>query len=191
MTARITGRATLPALVAASVVAVAAPAAARVAVPAHAPDRAPAAESAPRAVPVQKNGECAKALGILEQIKLLPGRPDLAKTLCTLVSEQPANEQPVSEPLAGDEQAGASGEFQQLQMPRDYTPSAAGQPTEANTHPHDVADHKDRLLGLPVAWPEGLTVWIPTLQHGEWHSYSHGRDGTAGAGAADAGAPAR
>lgn len=159
MRARITGRATLPAVVAASVVAVAAPAVAQVAVP--------AADAAPVAVPVEKNKDCERGLELLKQIKLLPGQPDLAKTLCTLDDDKSTGKEEPGRPEG-------------LQMPRDYTPPAAGQPTEQNTREHDVAEHQDRLLGLPLDWPEGLTVWIPTFQHGEWHSYSNSaEDGAA------------
>lgn len=161
MTARTTGRATLPALLAAaSLVAAAVPATAQIAVPAHAKDPAPSTESV--AVPAAKDKECAQTLGILKEIKLLPGQPELAKTVCTLLVAQPADGEETAAPQPGE-----------LQMPDDYTPPAAGEPTEANTHAHDVADHKDRLLGLPVKWPAGLTVWIPTLRNGEWHSYSN------------------
>ncbi|MFV2175348.1 hypothetical protein ACFHW2_39545 [Actinomadura sp. LOL_016] len=165
MTARTTGRATLPALLAAaSVVALAVPAAAQIAVPAHAEDPAPApaTESVAVAVLTAVDKDCAQTLGLLKEIELLPGQPELAKTLCTLLGAQSASEE-----------APATPQLTELQMPDDYAPPAAGQPTEANTHAHDVADHKDRLLGLPVKWPAGLTVWIPTLRSGEWHSYSN------------------
>ncbi|MFD0905427.1 hypothetical protein [Actinomadura sediminis] len=161
MRARITGRATLPAVVAASVVAAAAPAAAQVAVPAAAMDPAPVA------VPVEKNKDCERGLELLKQIKVLPGQPDLAKTLCTLDADKSSSEEEPAKPRG-------------LQMPRDYTPPAAGQPTEQNTRAHDVAEHQDKLLGLPMDWPEGLTVWVPTFQQGEWHSYSNSAAGGAG-----------
>ncbi|GGV40478.1 hypothetical protein GCM10010182_76380 [Actinomadura cremea] len=163
MTTRTIARATLPALLAAaSVVAVTVPAAARIGVPAHANDPAPAPATESVAVPAAKDKECAQTLGILKEIELLPKQPELAKTLCTLLGAQSASGEEAGAPQPGE-----------LQMPDDYTPPAAGQPTEANTHAHDVADHKDRLLGLPVEWPAGLTVWIPTLRSGEWHSYSN------------------
>ncbi|MEV5826454.1 hypothetical protein AB0L25_12835 [Spirillospora sp. NPDC052242] len=167
MRARITGRATLPAVVAASVVAVAAPAVAQVAVPA-----AMDPDPAPVAVPVDKDKDCEQGLEFLKQIKLLPKQPDLAKTLCTLDTDKSSGEEEPGRP-------------QGLQMPRDYTPPAAGRPTEQNTRDHDVAEHQDKLLGLPMDWPEGLTVWIPTLQQGQWHSYSNSAaDGAAKDGAA-------
>ncbi|MBE1538006.1 hypothetical protein [Actinomadura algeriensis] len=157
---------------------------------AHAQDPASAAKQAPVAVTVQKDKQCAETLGILKEIRLLPGRPNLAKTLCTLVTEQPASEAPPNEePPGGPQQATL------LQMPRDYTPPAAGQPTRGNTQTHDVAEHQEKLLALPAKWPAGLTVWIPTFHNGEWHSYSNKNDtaeaGKAEAGKADAGAPVR
>ncbi|WP_157433132.1 hypothetical protein [Actinomadura rifamycini] len=170
MRARITGRATLPAVLAASVVAVAAPAVAQAA--------ALDPVAVPVAVPVAESKDCERGLELLKQIKLLPGQPDLAKTLCTLGAAGAGADKPVGDG-AGVDGAGAEevssteGRPRGLQMPRDYTPPAAGQPTEHNVQAHDVAEHQNKLLGLPVEWPEGLTVWIPTFQQGEWHSYSN------------------
>ncbi|OLT37705.1 hypothetical protein BJF79_05695 [Actinomadura sp. CNU-125] len=156
------------------------------------PTAAHAQYLAPVAVQVQKDEKCERSLSILEQIKLLPGRPELAKTLCTVVTgQEPAEaptEQPPVEPAASEVPPTASEGEALLQMPEDYTPPAAGKPTEANTKTHDVAEHQEQLLGLPAEWPAGLTVWIPTLHNGEWHSYSNSND-TAEAGKTDAGEP--
>lgn len=146
MRSRISGRGLLPAaLAAASVVAVAAPASAQ-----KAPPPGPATSTTTTSTPAD-DGDCARAVRVLSELKLLPNTPDLGKILCSANTAGKAKA-----PATGTAQAPATGSAQR---------PAAETATES---PQNTQEYN--LLGLPVEWPKSLTVHVPTLND-HWYVY--------------------
>ncbi|MEU5992900.1 hypothetical protein ABZ806_28375 [Spirillospora sp. NPDC047418] len=115
---------------------------------AQAPPPAPQtfAEEAPPPVPQTYTvDDCPKALSLLTSLlKVLPLGQDLSKAVCSLKEQQ-----------------------------RPDTENAG--PVESTyTAPDGRTVRDDRLLGLPVEWPEALTVTVPTIDKGRY-TYGSGR----------------
>ncbi|MGI5327192.1 hypothetical protein [Actinomadura nitritigenes] len=150
MRSRISGRGLLPAvLAAASVVALAAPASAQEAPP---PD--PATTTTTTSTPAD-SGDCARAVRVLSELKLLPNTPDLGKILCSANTTGKAKE-----PAAATAQAPATGNAKRPAADKAARPAAE---TPRNTQEYN-------LLGLPVEWPKSLTVHVPTVND-RWSVY--------------------
>jgi hypothetical protein len=157
MRSRISGRGLLPAALAAvSVVAVAAPAPAQ-----EAPPPGPATTTT-TSTPADSD-DCARAVRILSELKLLPNTPDVGKILCSATNGGKATA-PAAQPAAGTAQAPAAGTAQRPAAEHAAQPAAKpAAETAQNTQEYN-------LLGLPVEWPKSLTVHVPTINQ-RWAVY--------------------
>ncbi|GAA0226796.1 hypothetical protein GCM10009527_024020 [Actinomadura nitritigenes] len=154
MRSRISGRGLLPAaLAAASVVAVAAPASAQ-----KAPPPGPATSTTTTSTPAD-DGDCARGVRILSELKLLPNTPDLGRILCSANTAGKAKA-----PATGTAQAPATGNAQRPAAETADRPAAE----TATESPQNTQEYN--LLGLPLEWPKSLTVHVPTLND-HWYVY--------------------
>ncbi|TDC48746.1 hypothetical protein E1281_24295 [Actinomadura sp. KC345] len=110
-----------------------------------------AQEAPPPAEETHTEQECVEALKILSYFKLLPDQPDVGRTLCSM---NKANQQE-----EGTHQDGLHQDAYTQELDSKYT-TETGQTVEDS-----------KLLGLPIEWPENLTVHVPTIND-RWHSYS-------------------
>ena len=128
MRSRITGRRLLPvALAAATVTAPAAALAAPPPEPGAQPDKH-----------VNSTEDCAGAVKVLSQLKLLPEQASLDQVLCSRNQAKPDQSQPGRD---------------------DYTDQIDSSHTTSDGR--TVEEHS--VLGTPVKWPRSLTVQVPTV----------------------------
>jgi hypothetical protein len=106
----------------------------------------------------QTTDDCVKALNVLSFFKLLPTRPNLSRTLCSMnEAEQTQVEQTsVEQTQAGQTQAGQT-------RAEDPNSSYTSEIEIEYTDKSGKTVQTEKALGTIVEWPAGLTVTMPVF----------------------------